>query len=196
MTARLCRRCHVTGPHSPSASICCDCRNRARRDYEARCRAANARSEALARERRAAEAAHPYRRAEVQRLARAEQLKAAIKRRDALKRERARVVARIQAELEAERTSAKAKELARLQRRVTQAKRREAERQRLREALSTVRAWAQPWPPLTERMRHARDESRMWRAIVILEADASSHRLRIGSARSCEGMGTRTCAGS
>ena len=27
--ARLCRRCHVTGPHSPSASICCDCRNRA-----------------------------------------------------------------------------------------------------------------------------------------------------------------------
>ena len=143
-------------------------RERAKRDA--------ARSDAITRERRAAEAAQPYRHAEVVRLARAEQLKAAIKRRDALKRERARVVARIQAEFEAERTSAKAKELARLQRRVTQAKRREAERQRLREALSTVRAWAQPWPPLTERMRHARDEARMWRAIVSLEADASSHR--------------------
>ena len=93
-------------------------RERAKRDA--------ARSDAITRERRAAEAAQPYRHAEVVRLARAEQLKAAIKRRDALKRERARVVARIQAELEAERTSAKAKELARLQRRVTQAKRREA----------------------------------------------------------------------
>jgi hypothetical protein len=66
-------------------------RERAKRDA--------ARSDAITRERRAAEAAQPYRHAEVVRLARAEQLKAAIKRRDALKRERARVVARIQAEL-------------------------------------------------------------------------------------------------
>ena len=64
-------------------------RERAKRDA--------ARSDAITRERRAAEAAQPYRHAEVVRLARAEQ-------------------------------------------------------------------------------RHARDEARMWRAIVILEADASSHR--------------------
>lgn len=170
MTDRLCRRCHVTGPHSPSASICCDCRNRARRDYEARVRAANARSEALARERRAAEAAHPYRRAEVQRLARVEQLHAAIRRREALRAERARVAARIQAELEAERTSERARELARLKRRIAQAERRSAQRERLAEALANVSTWAPHWPPVDERMRHARDEARMLRALVMLEA--------------------------
>ena len=67
---------------------------------------------------------------------------------------------------------AKAAELRRMRKRLANATRREAERQRLREALSTVRAWAQPWPPLTERMRHARDEARMWRAIVILEVES------------------------
>lgn len=137
-----------------------DIRDRKRESRE-RAKRDAARSDAITRERRAAEAAQPYRHAEVLRLARAEQMRAAIKRRDALKAERARVVACIQAELAAERTSAKTQEIKRIQRRIAQAERREAERQRLREALSTVRLWAQPWPSLTERIHHARDEARM-----------------------------------
>jgi hypothetical protein len=141
-------------------------RERAKRDA--------ARSDAITRARRAAESAQPYRHAEVVRLARAEQMRAAAQRRAAMQREREEVAARIQAELEAEKSvdPAKAAELRRLRKRLANATRREAERQRLREALSTVRTWAQPWPPLTERMRHARDEARMWRAIVLMEVES------------------------
>lgn len=104
------------------------------------------------------------------RRARTEQLKSATKRRDVLRAERDREIARIRAELVAERTSEKARELRRLERRVAQAARREAERRavedeqaRLREALATVRKWAPPWPPTEERLRHARAEARaMW----------------------------------
>ncbi len=150
-----------------------DIRDRKRESRE-RARRDAARSDAITRERRAAEAAQPYRHAEVVRLARAEQMRAAAQRREAMQREREAVAARIQAEVVAAKAvdPAKAAELRRLRKRLANATRREAERQRLREALSTVRAWAQPWPPLTERMRHARDEARMWRAIVMLETGA------------------------
>lgn len=134
-----------------------------------RLRADKARSEAITRERRAAEAPSAERRAEIKRIAQAAQTAAQDKRYAAVRRERELLEARIRAELEAERATAEERqEFNRIARNARRARKRAAERARLPSVLAELPRWckAHPWPPEADRLREAREEARSLRVLA------------------------------